>query len=114
MLYPTDRSSLASIPVCASRTVRPVLIALLLFGCSGGAELLLPGDGEPANIQVEFGDGQNGRVGEPLADPLVFLVTDSRGRSVEGPRVAFELSSAGPEPDVVPDPAETDATGRAG
>ncbi len=114
MLPPTDRFRVPA-PTFpnTSRTIRPLLISLLSLGCSGGAELLLPGDGEPANIEVEFGDGQNGRVGEPLSDSLVFLVTDSRGRPVEAARVAFELSSAGPGADVVPDTAETDATGRA-
>jgi PKD repeat protein len=114
MLPPTCRFRLSgSISRNPPGTSRLLLIALLCSGCGGGAELLLPGDGEPANIEVEFGDGQNGRVGEPLADSLVFLVTDSRGRPVEGAGVAFELSSAGPGADIVPDTAETDATGRA-
>jgi PKD repeat protein len=43
----------------------------------------------------------------------VFAVTNSRGRPVEGARIAFELTSAGPGADVVPDTAETDANGRA-
>ncbi|HEY3011767.1 MAG TPA: PKD domain-containing protein [Gemmatimonadales bacterium] len=74
--------------------------------------MFLPGDGEPAAIEVVHGDGQNGRVGEPLADPLVFQVTDSRGRPVEGASVVFELLSAGPGADVVPQTATTDANGQ--
>jgi PKD repeat protein len=100
-------------PGAAPGTGRTLLLALLLAACSGGAELLLPGNGQPAAIEVEFGDGQSGRIGEPLANPLVFAVTNSRGRPVEGARIAFELTSAGPGADVVPDTAETDANGRA-
>jgi PKD repeat protein len=97
---------------CASRLRgRTLLAALLLAGCTGGAGLLLPGDGQPAGIEVVRGDGQSGRVGEPLAAPLVVEVTDSRGRPVEGARVAFDF--AGPGGDIVPDTATTDANGEA-
>jgi PKD repeat protein len=90
---------------------RTLLWALLLAGCTGGVGLLLPGDGQPAGIEVVRGDGQSGRVGEPLAAPLVVEVTDTRGRPVEGARVAFEF--AGPGGDIVPDTATTDANGEA-
>lgn len=86
---------------------------LLLAGCGGGDGLLLPGDGDPAAIAVLHGDGQQGRVREPLADPLVVQVTDSRGRPVEGARVVFELTSPSPEADIVPDTANTNADGEA-
>jgi PKD repeat protein len=103
-------------PSCPSPHARPLpgrtlLWALVLAGCTGGAGLLLPGDGQPAGIEVVRGDGQSGRVGEPLAAPLVVEVTDSRGRPVEGARVAFEF--AGPGGDIVPDTATTDANGEA-
>jgi PKD repeat protein len=52
-------------------------------------------------------------VGEPLTDPVVVEVTDSRGRPVEGASVTFELISAGPGAEIVPGPATTDANGRA-
>jgi PKD repeat protein len=86
---------------------------LLLIGCNGGDSLLLPSEGEPAAIEVVRGDGQSGRVGEPLADPLVVEVTDTRNRPVEGATVTFELTSAGPGADIVPDTATTDANGQA-
>lgn len=90
-----------------------LLVSLLLGGCNGGEELILPGDGEPAAIEVVGGDGQSGRVGEPLTHPVVVLVTDSRGRPVEGATVAFELTSAGPGAEVVPQERGTNSEGLA-
>jgi len=90
----------------------PFLVPLLLLvGCGGGDGISLPGDGEPAAITIMDGDEQQGRVGEPLNEPLVVQVTDTRGRPVEGAAVAFELTSAGS--DVVPDEKSTDANGLA-
>lgn len=88
-----------------------LLCLVLLGGCSGGDGIILPGDGEPADITVVDGDEQRGRVGEPLNEPLVVQVTDARGRPVQGATVAFELTSAGSE--VVPDEKSTDADGLA-
>ena len=85
----------------------------MLAGCGEGSDLLLPGDGEPASIRLEYGGGQSARVGEPLPDSLVFVVRDSRGRPVEGARIAFDLAAAGPGADVVPDTALSDANGEA-
>jgi len=93
--------------------LRASVLAALIVGCGGGTDLLLPGDGEPATIEVTEGNNQSGRVGEPLNDPLVFLVTDSRGRPVEGARVVFSVDQAGPGAGVVPDTARTDAEGNA-
>jgi PKD repeat protein len=90
-----------------------LFLAIFFAGCSGGAELFLPDDGEPAAIEIVHGHEQSGRVGEPLADSLVFEVTDSRGRPVEGAAVVVELTSSGPGADVVPDTARTDAIGQA-
>jgi len=85
---------------------------LLAAACGEGSDLLLlPGDGQPVSIQVE-NDGQSGRVGEPLADSVSFIVSDSRLRPVAGAQIVFDLSSA-PGADVVPDTAETNADGRA-
>jgi PKD repeat protein len=91
----------------------PLVLALTVVSCGGGTDLLLPGDGQPAAIQVHDGDGQSGRVGEPLNDSLVFLVTDSRARPVEGAQVVFLLADAGPGAAMVPDTATTDANGMA-
>ena len=86
---------------------------LLLAACKTGDGLLLPSEGEPAAIEIVLGNGQSGRVGEPLADPLVVEVTDTRNRPVEGASVTFELTSAGPGADIVPHTATTDANGQA-
>jgi PKD repeat protein len=109
-------------PVSASSTL-PVFprsahwIGLALTGtlaaCSAGEGLLLPSEGEPASIVVIRGDGQLGRVGEPLGNPLVVQVTDTRDRPVEGAAVTFELTAAGPGANVIPRSASTDANGEA-
>jgi PKD repeat protein len=90
-----------------------VFACLALAGCGGGEDLLLPGNGEPAAIAVVEGNGQSGRVGEPLNHPLVVRVTDNRTRPVEGASVVFDLSSAGPGASSVPDTATTNANGEA-
>jgi len=86
---------------------------VLLVACNGGDGLLLPSEGQPAAIEVLRGDRQSGKVGEPLADPLVVEVTDTRNRPVEGAKVTFVLTSGGPGADVVPATATTDANGQA-
>jgi PKD repeat protein len=83
----------------------------LLPGCGAGDGIVLPGDAEPAAIVVLRGDGQRGRVGERLNDPVVVQVTDSRGRVVEGARVAFDFSSAAPGAAVVPEEETTNSDG---
>lgn len=110
-------------PSCSPRPPtrggRKVLLAGLTIvaggigSCSGGDGLLLPSEGEPATITVLRGDAQQGRVGEPLSDPLIFEVTDTRDRPVEGATVTFELTSAAPGAQVIPETATTDANGRA-
>ena len=90
----------------------PLLASLVLLGgCGVGDGITLPGDAEPAGISVLNGDEQQGRVGEPLNEPLVVQVTDTKGRAVRGATVAFELTSAGA--DVVPHEKSTDANGMA-
>jgi hypothetical protein len=92
---------------------RALLAALLVAGCSGAADLLLPGDGKPATIRVVEGNGQSGRVGEPLTDPLVVKVTDSRGGPVEGATVRFEFIDGGPGAEIEPVTANTNVQGEA-
>jgi Big-like domain-containing protein len=97
-------------------TVRHILrlvpAAFLLVGC-GGADLVLPGDGEPAAIQIVQGDEQSGRVGVMLAQPVVARVSDSRARPVSGVRVAFVFTGDPTGATVAPDTAETDGDGQA-
>ena len=56
---------------------------------------------------VVEGDGQRGRAGEPLADPVIARVTDQAGLPVRNARVVVELDGATAEPDT----ALTDAGG---
>ena len=82
------------------------------MGCAG-ADLVLPGEGEPAAIQIVQGDAQSGRVGVELAQPVVARVTDSQDRPVIGARVAFAFTSDASGATVAPDSATTDAGGQA-
>lgn len=96
-------------------TVRParrlVAVVALLAAC-GGDDLVLPGGGEPAAIQVVEGDGQSGRVGGPLAAPIIAEVTDAQERPVVDAPVSFVfLGAAGAT--VAPASARTGADGRA-
>jgi hypothetical protein len=78
------------------RTLRPCslsafafpLLGLTLLAC-GGDSLVLPGDGEPAQISIARGNNQTDTVGRPLTDSLVVKVTDSERRPVEGIEVVF-------------------------
>jgi hypothetical protein len=94
-------------------TLELVTLGGLLAGCGGGSDLLLPGAGEPASITVLQGDQQNGRVGEPLPQPLVVSVADATGRPVEAATVVFALTDAAPGASLAPDTATTDANGSA-
>jgi PKD repeat protein len=89
-----------------------VLAGGLLAGCGGG-DLVLPNDNIPAAIRVVDGDGQQGRVGELLASPIVVAVTDSAGNPVPGAAVRFVLVSAGDSGELQPAAATTDQQGRA-
>jgi hypothetical protein len=86
--------------------------ALALLVACGGADLVLPGQGEPTDIEVVHGNGQSGRVGAALADPVVALVTDAQGRPVAGVAVAFALAS-GTDASVTPDTIVTGPDGQA-
>jgi hypothetical protein len=85
---------------------------VLLLAC-GGADLVLPGDAEPAAIEVLQGSPQSGRVGSALSEPVVARVTDSQGRPVVAARVALVFTSAAAGTASVPDTGSTDADGRA-
>jgi adhesin/invasin len=85
------------------------LAAALGLAACGGEDLVLPSEGEPADIVVVQGDGQNGRAGEALPQPLILEVTDGTGRPVAGATVVVELAGA----DLNPDTSTTDDNGRA-
>ncbi len=96
-----------------SRHARQLLPALTLLLACGGGDLVLPADGEPAAIEVVQGNGQSGRVGVALANPVVGRVTDTQGRPLADALVAFAFMEDGTGATVAPDTATTDADGRA-
>jgi hypothetical protein len=83
-----------------------------LSACGGGDNLLLPGSAEPAHVTIQ-GDGQNGRVGEALSQPLVAVVTDANGRAIDGATVVFVLTDPAPGASLTPDTARTNSDGQA-
>lgn len=89
----------------------PPLLAGLL-ACAGD-DLVLPNEGEPASIEIVQGNEQFGRVGEPLAQPVVVLVADSRGRPVTNVVVSLAVDG-GYDVQVAPENAATDTAGVAG
>jgi PKD repeat protein len=96
------------------RLFPPTLFVLSLIGsCGKGDSLVLPSEGQAAKITLVRGDGQSGRVGEPLTDPVVVQVMDSKDRPVEGAEVSFELTSSAQGADLVPKTSTTDADGMA-
>ena len=88
------------------RLVAPAL-ALATLRCGSG-DLVLPGDGEPSEIQVVQGDEQVGGAGLPLQDSIVVRVLDTEGRAVAGLPVAFELGEGASGGHVSPDTVLTD------
>jgi Tol biopolymer transport system component len=68
------------------------------------------GVGVPTNLLVVSGDTQTGTVGEPLPEPLVVSVTDTRGTGVAEVEVTFSVS----EGEVALSAAADRAAGQAG
>jgi adhesin/invasin len=83
-----------------------VVTAAAVLSC-GGDDLVLPSEGEPAKVAVVAGNGQSGRVGEMLAEPVVVEVTDISNRPVAGAAVEIGLGGA-------LDTVRTGTDGRAG
>ena len=94
--------------------MRRLLAALtLLTACGGGSDLLLPGSGDPAAIAVVSGGEQIGRVGEPITDSIVVLVTDGGDRPVQGATVVFSFLDASAGAALDPDTTTTNGAGQA-
>jgi len=74
-----------------SYRVRLAALSILVVACT------TPGDVDPGPISMSVvsGDGQRGRPGEQLPDPLVARVENSRGRPVVGQIVNFRVVSGG-------------------
>lgn len=81
-------------------------------GCAGD-NLLLPGDGEPAQLRVVSGDQQSAPAGDPIDDPLVVEALDRAGRPVPGAVIIFEFVDQPNGAELSPENVETDEAGRA-
>ncbi len=95
---------------------RPVLLASIALafaavtGC-GGSDLVLPGDGTPAQLSITGGDNQSGAPGSPLPDSLEVRVVDNAGLPVPGQTVTFALETEVPGAQVSPETATTRSDG---
>ncbi|MGH3370153.1 MAG: Ig-like domain-containing protein [Nocardioidaceae bacterium] len=72
-----------------------LLLATLATGACGGGDLVLPSEGQPAELAVVRGNGQNGTIGEALGDSLVVRVTDRFGNPVRGVEVTWTAEGGG-------------------
>lgn len=75
------------------RLVRPAF-AFALGGCGGG-DLVLPGDLEPALIEVVQGNRQLGSAGSPLEHSLVVRLLDQAGNGIPDRQVTWLISAGG-------------------
>ena len=86
-------------------------VALLGISACGSDGIVLPGEGQAADIALVDGDAQTGPAGTTLAKALVVEVTDSRGRPVVGEEVTFTVLSGNGQ--LTPATDLTDADGLA-
>ncbi len=84
-----------------------LLLTAVTAGCGG--DVVLPGEGEAASIEIVDGNEQSGQVGTALPEPVVVQVLDSRDRPVAGQEVTFSIGTGGGS--VAPPTVETDADG---
>jgi VCBS repeat-containing protein len=77
-----------------SASLIALALATVAGGC-GGDGIVLPGEGQPANILIVTGNNQSAPAGAPLDTVLLVKVTDERKRPVEGQTVAFAVDAGG-------------------
>ena len=87
-----------------------VSLLLLVLAACGGGDLVLPDEGQPANVRVDSGDQQTGTILEPAAESLVVRVTDRFGNPVPNVEIAWAADGGG---EVHPATATTGNDGRA-
>jgi adhesin/invasin len=77
--------------------ISPLGLLLLIagFAACGGADLVLPNQGQPSAIVVVRGDRQSGTIGEALGDSLVVRVVDRFGDPVSGAEVTWTAEVGG-------------------
>lgn len=85
-------------------------VVLLALGACGGGDLVLPNEGQPAQVEGISGDSQTGTILEPLADSLVVKVTDRFGNPVPGIEISWSSADGG---DVRPASSVTGVNGMA-
>jgi len=89
----------------------PLLLPALLLGTAcGGGDLVLPNEGQPAEVRVFAGNEQTGTILEPVTDSLVVKVIDRFGNPVRGIEIAWASIDGG---EVHPATAVTDVNGLA-
>ena len=86
------------------------IVLATLLGC-GGSDLVLPGNGTPADLRLVNGNEQTGPAGSPLAQPLQVKVVDDRGNPLSGHIVAFALDTDAPGARVDPENASSGRDG---
>jgi hypothetical protein len=84
----------------------------LVAGCASD-DLLLPRDGEPAQLRIHSGDKQSAPAGDPVARPLVVETLDGAGRPVPGAVIVFAFVDPPSGAELEPANTETDTAGLA-
>jgi hypothetical protein len=96
----------------AARHLAGGVLFTLLAGC-GSDDLLLPKDGEPAELRAVSGDQQSAPAGDPIDHPLIVEALDRAGRPVPGAVIVFAFLNPPNGAELVPANTETDDAGRA-
>jgi adhesin/invasin len=86
-----------------------LLLTGLTAGCGG--DVVLPGEGEAASIEIVDGNEQTSQAGTALPNQGVVRVLDTRDRPVANQEVSFSIGTGGGS--VTPATVETDADGEA-
>lgn len=91
--------------------ISPLCLLLAGLAACGGADLVLPDQGQPSEIVVIRGDRQSGTIGEALGDSLVVRVVDRFGDPVSGAEVTWTAGVGG---SVSPPTSVTSSDGQTG
>ncbi|MEP7227740.1 MAG: Ig-like domain-containing protein [Gemmatimonadales bacterium] len=86
-------------------------VALAVLAGCGGNDLVLPGSGTAADLELVNGDNQTGSPRSPLAQPLQVKVVDDRGDPLSGHTVAFALDTDAPGARLDPESARSSRGG---
>ena len=86
-----------------------LFLAALTSGCGG--DVVLPPEGDAANLEILNGDDQTAQAGAALTNQVVVRVTDSRDRPVQDYDVSFSIGSGGGS--VSPTTTKTNSAGNA-